>query len=152
MQTASLDTSSVRRRRKALEPDRARHVLLVEDDEEMRCMLAYALHRSGFRVTEACDALQALDRLRTPILDDGPEQRIDLLVTDEQMPGFRGLDLIHSVRSCGILLPAILITGFGSAETHARASRLGETIVLDKPFELDALVTLARRSARRGLA
>lgn len=126
----------------------SQHVLLVEDDDEMRRMLAYILTRDGFRVTEARDGLEALDYLGSWILEDRSEHTFDLLLTDQRMPGFPGLDVIDAARASGTPLPAILITAFSDGETREHARMLGATTVLDKPFEASALLALARRVAR----
>jgi DNA-binding response OmpR family regulator len=116
-------------------------ILLVEDDEEMRRMLARVLRRDGYAVVEARNGSEALEELGTVILDrrrrrtGGPA----LLITDVRLPGFSGLEILEGLRLAALPLPAILITAFGDAETHASAYRLGATYVLDKPFDVDEL-------------
>jgi DNA-binding response OmpR family regulator len=127
---------------KQLDPSqRGPSILLVEDDEEMRRVLARALRRDGYGVVEARDGSEALEQLGTVILDrrrrrtGGPA----LLITDVRLPGFSGLEILEGMRLAALPLPAILITAFGDAETHADAYRLGATYVLDKPFDVDEL-------------
>jgi DNA-binding response OmpR family regulator len=124
--------------RKELVPVRAgATVLLAEDDEEMREMLAAALRRDGFVVIEAADGDEALDWLGLGALEGEPRRTPTLLVSDIRMPFLTGLDLLEGL-SLGLgRVPVLLITGFGDAETHARARALGASGVLDKPFELD---------------
>jgi DNA-binding response OmpR family regulator len=133
---------------KTLEPVWKRHVLLVEDDEEMRKMLAFVLTKHGFRVTQARDGAEALEYLGDVVLGGARDRAPELLVTDQRMPGFCGLDVIEAARIAGLKIPAILITAFGDSETHARAEELGATPVLDKPFAMLELVTLVRRVMR----
>ena len=132
---------------KTLEPSRRSHVLLVEDDGEMRRMLAFVLTRHGFRVTQVCDGSEALEYLGDVVLGGNRDKVPHLLVTDQRMPGFCGLDVIEASRLTGLNIPAILITAFGDSETHERAAALGATPVLDKPFAMLELVALARRLA-----
>jgi DNA-binding response OmpR family regulator len=132
---------------KTLEPDRRSHVLLVEDDDEMRKMLAFVLTKHGFRVTQARDGSEALEHLADAVLGGSRDKAPQLLLTDERMPGFCGLDIIEAIRIAGLEIPAILITAFGDRETHERALALGSTPVLDKPFAMLELVALARRLA-----
>ncbi len=132
---------------KTPEPDRRSHVLLVEDDDEMRKMLAFVLTRHGFRVTQARDGSEALEHLGDLVLRGNRDKAPQLLLTDERMPGFCGLDIIEAMRIAGLEIPAILITAFGDRETHERAEALGQTPVLDKPFAMLELVALARRLA-----
>jgi len=130
---------------KTLEPVRKRLVLLVEDDTEMRKMLAFVLTRHGFRVAQARDGSEALEYLGDVVLEGSREKTPQLLLTDQRMPGFCGLEVIEAVRLAGLDIPAILITAFGDAETHERADALGPTPVLDKPFAMRDLVALAQR-------
>jgi CheY-like chemotaxis protein len=133
-----------RKRSTTLGRTRPYQVLLVEDDKEMREMVAQILRRNGFHVIEACDGVEALDHLGEAILDEEFDRTLDLLLTDQRMPGFQGLELIDFARCAGIEVPAILVTAFADDATHARARALGGTSVLDKPFEMSDLVMLAR--------
>ncbi|HME69422.1 MAG TPA: response regulator [Myxococcota bacterium] len=135
------------RETKTPEPTRRALVLLVEDDDEMRKMLAFLLTRHGFRVTQARDGSEALAYLGDVVLGGSRDKAPQLLLTDQRMPGFCGLDVIEAARLAGLKIPAILITAFGDTETHERADALGATPVLDKPFAMLELVALARRLA-----
>ncbi|HKE10923.1 MAG TPA: response regulator [Myxococcota bacterium] len=126
------------------------HLLLVEDDDPFRTMLALALSRRGFRVTQACDASRALDFLVQIALRGNREQIPQLLVTDHRLPGFCGLGLIEAARIARMNIPAILITAFGDAEIRDRAALVGATPVLEKPFALEELLTLIGRVAGFG--
>lgn len=126
------------------------HVLVAEDDDEMRRLMAQVLRRNGFHVLEARDGLEALDYLGEVILDEEFDRKLDLLLTDQRMPGLQGLQLIDAARNAGIDIPAILITAFVDDATRARARSLGDTSMLDKPFELADLVSLARTVAHAG--
>jgi len=128
-------------------PVRPYHVLLVEDDDEMRQMLAQVLRRNGFQVLEARDGFEGLDHLAELVLDEEFDRKFDLLLTDQRMPGFQGLELIDAARLAGIDIPAILITAFADDATRARVRALGDTSVLGKPFEMSDLVMLARTVA-----
>ena len=129
-----------------------RHVLVVEDDEEMRKLIAFALARRGFRVTALRDGSKALEYLTGIVLGGERGEVPELLLTDQRMPGVCGLDVIEAIRLAGMQIPAVLITAFGDAETHERARALGETPVLDKPFELSELLAILERVAPPGSA
>jgi CheY-like chemotaxis protein len=124
-----------------------RHILLVEDDEEMRQLLAIALSRRGFQVTEVRDGSKALEYLAEITLTGERDKVPELLLTDDRMPCVCGLDVIEAMQSAGMQIPAILITAFGDAETHERAHALGKTPVLDKPFEIGDLLAMVERVA-----
>lgn len=71
------------------------------------------------------------------------------------MPKFDGMDVIEALRLAAVAAPIILITAFGDPATHHRAAELGVWAVLDKPFELRELLSLAQsatesRASRTG--
>ena len=140
------------RERKGLVPwRRERTLLLVEDDTEMRRMLAAALRRDGHFVVEAANGDDALDWLGPGVLDGDIERVPDLIVSDIRLPYFTGLEILESLQIAARRIPVILITGFPDRETYAQASALGAECVLEKPFdlgELRAAVHLALRVRR----
>ena len=120
------------------------HVLVAEDDWDMRELIVASLRADGYDVTAAGD----LDRLGESVgVDTGPDA-VALIVTDNRMPGCTGLELLTALRAARWKTPVILITAFGSAETHRHAASLGATAVLDKPFPLDQLRALVRDTVR----
>ena len=131
---------------KPLVPVRPGRVLLAEDDLELRSLIAMVLRRNGFQVEMATDGSEALERLASTVLGRTSGRSPDLLITDYRMPKFDGLDVIEALRLVGVRTPIILITAFGDAATHARAQALGVTAVLDKPFDLQDLLSLAHRA------
>jgi DNA-binding NtrC family response regulator len=123
-------------------------VLLADDDDAMRALLARALRRANFDVIEARSGAELFERLAAD-LERAPRLRFDLMISDVRMPGYDGLNVLASLRQLSIETPIILITAFGTAATHAAAARLGAFALLDKPFDIDDLVTLARSATSR---
>jgi CheY-like chemotaxis protein len=109
------------RTEKALIPwRRGRTLLLVEDDTEMRRMLAAALRRDGHVVVEAANGDDALDWLGPGVLDGDFERVPDLVVSDVRLPYFTGLEILESLQIAAQRIPVILITGFpGSRDLRA---------------------------------
>ena len=128
------------------------HVLLAEDDRELRRLLAAKLRKEGYVVKEAGTGFELLEHLGAVTLRN---QAFDLIVTDIRMPGLTGLSVVEGLRngfkpgSRGT--PVILITAFGDEETHAEAKRLG-TVIFDKPFDLDDFRTCAVNMVSPALA
>jgi DNA-binding response OmpR family regulator len=130
-------TAQARERHKPLVPrSRSPVVLLVEDDDEMRSMLASALRRDGCRVIESMDGEDALDWLGVGALQGELLRAPALIVSDIRLPSVSGFDILAGVSLAPRHVPVILITGFGDAEAHARARELGAECVLDKPFAM----------------
>jgi CheY-like chemotaxis protein len=124
-----------------------RHVLLAEDDDEMRALLVMAFLRGGYHVTECLHGVDLLDHLKSFVCpqDMSPErwEDFDLIVSDIRMPGVTALEVIEGVGQYGGLPPIILITAFGDSNTRLRAYELGVAAVFDKPFEFDELIAKA---------
>lgn len=122
-----------------------RWIVVADDDDEMRSLLAGMFRADGFTVSEAKDGQELLSMLVAKTAPDGTPIAPDLVVTDVQMPGATGIRVLSHVRRAHPTVPVILITAFGSAELHAQAKRLGAATVLDKPFDVNELRKLVQR-------
>jgi DNA-binding NtrC family response regulator len=131
----------------SIEPRPAGRVLLAEDDAAMRALLARRLCRAGFQVVEACNGVEALERLALGWAEK-PPHTFDVVVSDLRMPGYDGLNIVATLRQVAADIPVILITAFGTMATHVTAARLGAYAILDKPFDLDDLISLVKAAAR----
>jgi len=115
---------------------RRARILIGEDDDEMRWLLARTLARDGYEVVEAADGSQLVERLTISLRGNAP---VDLVITDLRMPGLGGFEAIEWLRALGCRAPVIAITAFGDNRTHMEAVRLGVVRVFDKPFDFDEL-------------
>ena len=106
-------------------------VLIIEDDANMRDMLAVSLKRRDFEVVAKESAITGLAALAT--------SPFDIVVTDINMRGTDGIELCRTLASSHPALPVIVITAFGSMDTAIAALRAGAVDFLPKPFELEAL-------------
>jgi DNA-binding response OmpR family regulator len=122
-----------------LNDQRGAHVLVAEDDEEMRRILVESLTEEGYSVTAVPDGTQL--RRRLVRWQDSPRMPpADIVVSDIRLPGFTGLQLLEELRQADWSLPVVLITAFGDETVHTEGNRLGAARVLDKPFDIDELV------------
>jgi CheY-like chemotaxis protein len=123
-------------------------VLIAEDVDEMRILLANAFLREGYHVTECIHGVDLLIHLKSFLCpqDMPPEnwEDFDLIVSDIRMPGVSALEVIEGIQQFGGLPPIILLTAFGDRDTHLRAYELGVAAVFNKPFEFDDLLAKAR--------
>ena len=119
-------------------------VLLAEDDDEMRSLLASALRKDGYDVRTCTNGINLLERV-APSFPHGGTEDYALVVSDIRMPGLSGLEVLADLQGHRSAPPLILITAFGDEETHARAKRLGAVAVFDKPFQIDRLLAEAHR-------
>jgi CheY-like chemotaxis protein len=118
-----------------------RVVLLAEDDLEMRLLLSLALQKNGCSVIECKDGVDLLSKIE-PLLNGKKEVEYDLIITDIRMPGLTGMEVVEGLSGLPGCPPIVLITAFGDAETHERASQFGVTAVLEKPFEIEAFLKI----------
>lgn len=108
-------------------------VLIVEDDDELRTVLAEVLTTAGYYAAVLDDGRGALDSIRV--------QRPDLVVLDVVMAGVDGVQVMAAVRALGYQFPILLITGLASMAARVD----GVQAVLAKPFDLDVFLGTVRR-------
>jgi DNA-binding NtrC family response regulator len=113
-------------------------ILVVDDDPEMRRLLAEFLRGEGFRVDLAANGQEALRQLCEEIFDH--------VVLDKNLPGESGLEMLPLLRALAPGTPVTLITAFGDSRTHEQAFTRGAYEVLLKPFNLDDLVEVLRKA------
>ena len=103
-------------------------ILIAEDSNSIRKFIASALKLRGFKVVEASDGMEALEKL--------PIQKVDLLITDINMPNLDGIGLIKSVRESPDYkdLPIIILSSLTKDEDIAKGLEAGADSYLIKPF------------------
>jgi signal transduction histidine kinase/CheY-like chemotaxis protein len=119
-------------------------VLLVDDDDDMRCAVSAVLEQQGAGVTavpSAAAALAVLERWRPHVL-----------LSDLSMPGESGYDLMRKVASRDATLPAAALTSWGTDEDCRRTRAAGFRMHLAKPLNVQTLVTAVATLAGRPLA
>jgi DNA-binding response OmpR family regulator len=116
-------------------PTPSRHrVLLAEDDNEMRALMAMRLRDDGYDLVEVCDGTALFAAITCIQANRSPMPSV--IVSDVRMPGLSGLFVLRTVRDRGWTVPIVLITAFGCEETLNEAARYQATMVLHKPFDL----------------
>ncbi len=117
-------------------------VFVVDDEPQIRELLATALRRERYDVEIFDDAREALERMK--------RDPVDILITDLRMPVMNGLELIKAAKSVRPTVGSILITAFASTETAVQALRFGADDYITKPFGLDDLRKVVNRVLNRG--
>jgi len=128
--------------------DRALHIALVEDNRQLRGLLTTALHGEGHMVEELADGAELLEYLATLIVE-GREDEVDLIISEQDLPGIPGLSLLAGLRARGHEVPFVLMTGNGVVQAHAAELR---GAILDRPFNLGAIRASLHRAVAEVLA
>ena len=121
------------------------HILVVEDEEHLAFGIKFNLEAEGYEVSVAGDGPTALDvvaRAAPPI---------DLLVLDLMLPGMSGYAVCESLRARGDTLPVVMLTARTLVEDRIRGFDSGADVYLQKPFDLEELLSVIRSLlSRRG--
>jgi nitrogen regulation protein NR(I) len=116
------------------------HILIVDDENNIRRVLAAMLKREGYEVTAAADGEQAL-----AVLQKIP---ISVVVTDLVMPRVGGMDLLKRVVADLPDVPVIMITAHGSVDSAVAALKAGAFDYITKPFDQEELKKVIAKAAR----
>jgi len=116
-------------------------ILVVDDDEGIRENIADLLSTEDYRVIVASNANEAMDRLAA--------EDVDLLLTDFQMPGRNGVELIEAARTTKKDLPAILMTAYLYVYEQIDEERRKAISLLRKPFDADEVLRLVAEGVRQ---
>jgi two-component system, OmpR family, response regulator len=117
------------------------HILIVDDDAEIRSLLSQYLVKNGMRVTAVPDG-----RAMWPALDAG---RVDLVVLDLMLPGDDGLTLCRNLRAKSSDVPVIMLTARGEETDRIVGLEMGADDYLAKPFSARELLARIKAILRR---
>jgi len=123
----------------------AERLLLVEDEDNLRSMLAAALRHNGFEVSDAANGKVGYDAAMA--------SEHDLVILDVMLPDVDGFEVCRRLRAAGSRVPVLFLTARDATEDKVRGLTLGGDDYLVKPFSLEELVARIRALLRRaGLA
>lgn len=110
------------------------HVLVVEDRASLRRMMQLALEQDGHAVTCAACGNEGIEQVE--------RDRFDLVLTDLELPGASGIDVVRASRRHQPQTPVVILTAFGTVAHAVEAMKLGAADFLEKPLEIDDLSAL----------
>ncbi|WP_448204527.1 response regulator [Azospirillum sp. sgz302134] len=122
-----------------MEPSVKKKVLTVDDSRTMRDMVAFTLKGAGYEVVEAGDGQQALNVIGT--------NKVDLVITDLNMPVMDGLTLIRRLRATPAhrTLPILMLTTEADEKKKAEGRAVGATGWIVKPFNPEKLISVVQK-------
>ena len=118
----------------------ARHVLVVEDEPQMRAMLTDNLEFEGYRVTAVATGEEALTLF---------SEAFSLLLVDVMLPGISGFEVCERLRDLGTRVPIIMLTARTHERDRVRGLDLGADDYVRKPFSVRELLARVRAQVRR---
>src|SRR6187551_3072531 len=120
-------------------PER-KQILVVDDELNLRRVLAAQLERDGYDIHSAEDGEEALAVLR--------EHHIDLVITDLRMPKLDGMELLRRVVELDEELPVVMLTAHGTVDNAVEALKTGAFDYITKPFDQVEVRTIVRKALR----
>ncbi len=117
-------------------------ILVVDDNEMILQGLRHLLEARGYQVSIANSGEVALNILG--------KSRYDLVLTDLQMPGMDGLELLQHIKQQSPATPVVMITAYAVAENVIQALRGGVSDFIPKPYKAEELLVIVAREAARG--
>ncbi|AWU94383.1 response regulator [Azospirillum melinis] len=122
-----------------MEPSVKKKVMTVDDSRTMRDMVSFTLRGAGYDVVEAADGQQAMSAIAT--------NKVDLVITDLNMPVMDGLTLIRKLRAIPAhrTLPILMLTTEADESKKAEGRAAGATGWIVKPFNPDKLVSVVQK-------
>jgi len=114
---------------------KAKHILVVEDEEHLAVGIKFNLEAEGFKVTTAGNGLTALN-----IIEDD-ENPVDLIVLDLMLPGMSGYEVCEQIRDNGRHMPVLMLSARTLSEDRTRGFDVGASQYLVKPFDVVELIS-----------
>jgi signal transduction histidine kinase len=115
------------------------HIMIVDDEPDIRHMVMLCLQKSNFRVTCAESAVEAFTLLEL--------ESFDVIVSDVMMPGEDGITFLGRVHDSWSELPVILMTGHAQLQMAVDAIKNGAFDFIRKPFDIELLIKIVSRAA-----
>lgn len=114
-------------------------IMTADDSASVRQMVAFTLKQHGYEVIEAADGRDALTRLGS--------QKVDMLITDLNMPNLDGIGLVKGVRAGSLnrMIPIVMLTTESQDSRKAEGKAAGATGWIIKPFKPEQLLAVVKK-------
>jgi DNA-binding response OmpR family regulator len=120
-----------------------KHILVVEDEEHLAIGIKYNLEAEGYEVSTVGDGRAAL-----AVIEEDP-RHVDLLILDLMLPGMSGYAVCEALREKGSELPILMLSARTLVEDRVRGYDVGADQYLQKPFDLEELLSMVRNLLSR---
>jgi two-component system response regulator AtoC len=117
------------------------HILIIDDEENLRYMLQLMLENEGYAVSVAEDGQEGIEKFK--------RQPCDFVICDVKMPGISGLDVLNVIMKTAPHTPVIMISAYGTVETAIEAMKQGAYDYVMKPFKQDEMLLTLKKAEER---
>ncbi|MDB4959308.1 MAG: sigma-54-dependent Fis family transcriptional regulator [Myxococcales bacterium] len=117
-------------------------ILVADDEQNLRRVLAAMLRRDGHEVVQAANGQEAIDRLAD----------VDVVITDLRMPGADGMEVLRTASKNHPHVPVIIITAYGSVGQAVEAIKAGAFDYIEKPYEQDSIRVIVDKAIGQAVA
>jgi DNA-binding NtrC family response regulator len=117
------------------------HILVVDDERNIRNNLSMVLESAGYKVDMSGDGEDALTKCK--------ERHYDIAFVDIQMPKMTGLELVRYLRTLRPNLAVVILTAYGTVGSAVEAMKVGAVDFLEKPFDPKVLLSLCEEIIQR---
>ena len=114
------------------------HLLIIDDEENLRHMLSVMLRKQGYVTASAADGREALEKLAGQVFD--------YILCDIRMPGMDGRQFLQQAIARGITTPIIMMTAYGSIDTAVACMQDGAYDFISKPFKQDEIIIVLKKA------
>ncbi|MBP7211332.1 response regulator transcription factor [bacterium] len=121
--------------------DKAKRILIVDDDDEIRDLLEFDIGQSGYYVDTASDGLEGLNKALN--------NTYDLIMLDVMMPKMNGFDVCKNIRKAKLAIPILMLTAKGTIDDKTQGFEGGADDYLVKPFDIQEVLLRIRVLLRR---
>ena len=119
----------------------ANRALVIDDDKATLDLMEFQLKSEGFQVTKAENGQQGLKLIE--------DDEFDIILTDLQLPGLSGIEIVKRSKELSPDTEIIMVTGYGSTEKAIEATKAGAFYYVEKPVEFDELIILIGKAIER---
>ncbi len=117
------------------------HILIVEDEGDLRRLMVEAVTSMGYRVTAACDGVEAINLVNCTLFD--------VVLLDIQMPRVDGLDVLQHIKDHSPSTEVIMLTGVSDVRIAVKAMKIGASDYLTKPAQYDELEIILSKTLKQ---
>lgn len=118
-----------------------KHILIIDDEENLRHMLSVMLTRQGYATDSAAHGEEGLLRVR--------EKAYDFILCDIRMPEMDGKSFLARALEQGVSAPVIMMSAYGSVETAVECMKMGAYDFISKPFKKDEIIMVLKKAEER---